>query len=98
MTNPRLWPVSSATDSFVEVGLASTLVLAPNPNRADADFVNDGDNVIYLARGNAAVLNSGIRLNPNGGSYHIGSNNLFLGVIYGISSDETNLTITEGIK
>ena len=98
MTNPRLWPVGSAADSGVPVGLASTVVLAANPNRADADFVNDGNNVIYLARGNTAVLNAGIRLNPKGGSYHIGTNNLFLGAINGISANETNLTVSEGVK
>ncbi len=98
MTNPRLWPVGSADNRFVGVGLASTPVLAANPSRADADFVNDGATVIYLARGNAAVLGSGIRLNPRGGSYHIGTNNLFLGEIYGISTDECNLTVSEGSK
>lgn len=96
MPDPRIWPIPSVNDTFIEVGLASTLVLAANPNRVDCDLVNDGDNVIYLARGNVAVLNSGIRLNPNGGSYHIGLFNLFLGAIYGISTNETNMTISEG--
>lgn len=96
MPDPRIWPIERVTDTHVEVLLASTLVLAANPNRADADFVNDGDNVIYLARGNAAVFGDGQRLNPNGGSYHIGTNNLFLGAIYGISDNETNLSISEG--
>ncbi len=96
MPDPRIFPVPSVNDTFVEVGLASTLVLAANPNRVDCDLVNDGDNVIYLARGNAAVMNAGIRLNPNGGSYHMGTNNLFYGAIYGISDNETNLTISEG--
>lgn len=98
MPDPRIFPVPSVNDGFVEVGLASTLVLAANPFRVDCDLVNDGDNVIYLARGNAAALNSGIRLNPNGGSYHIGTNNLFLGAIYGISDNETNLVYSEGVK
>ena len=98
MPDPRIWPIPNATETFVEVVLGSTLVLAANVNRVDADFVNDGDNVIYLARGVAAVVGSGRRLNPNGGSYHIGTNNLFLGAIYGISDNETNLTISEGYK
>ncbi len=98
MPDPNIWPIPTSNEIGVEVGLASAVVLAANPNRADADFVNDGDNVIYLARGNAAVLNQGIRLNPNGGSYHIGLFNLFLGDIYGISDNETNLAISEGFQ
>jgi len=98
MPDPRIFPVPNVTDTFVTVGLASTLVLAANPYRVDAELVNDGDNVIYLARGNAAVIGSGIRLNPNGGSYGIGTNNLFLGAIYGIAADETNMTISEVVK
>ena len=98
MPDPRIFPIPNSTETSVEVGLASTLVLAANPNRVDADLVNDGANVIYLARGNAAVLNAGIRLNPNGGSYRIGTNNLFLGAINGISTNETNLTVSEGYQ
>jgi len=100
MPDPRIWPVENVTDTFVFVGVLSTLVLAANGHRADTDFTNDGDAVIYLARGNAAVIGSGIRLNPNGGTYHIGTNNLFHGEIYGISADEqqegTYLAISEG--
>jgi len=96
MPDPRIFPVPNANNGAVMVGLVSTLVLAANPNRVDADLVNDGDNIIYLARGEAAVMNSGIRLNPNGGSYHIGTNNLWEGTIYGISDNETNLVYSEG--
>ena len=100
MPDPRIWPIDNVNDTFAFVGIVSTLVLATNPNRADTDFTNDGDDIIYLARGNAAVIGSGIRLNPAGGSYHIGTNNLFHGEIYGISTDAeqegTNLAISEG--
>jgi len=100
MPDPRIWPIPHATDTFAAVAGVSTLVLAANPNRVDAEFVNDGNEVIYLARGNAAVVGSGIRLSPNGGSYPIGTSNLFLGAIYGISvndeQDTTNLTVSEG--
>lgn len=97
MPDPRIWPIESAVETTVEVQLTSTLVLAANDARADADLVNDGEDVIYLARGNVAVLGTGQRLNPNGGSYHIGTNNLFKGAIYGISTNETNLAISEGL-
>jgi len=100
MPDPRIWPIPSALDDHVTVLAASTLVRAANPNRADLDLVNDSECIIYLARGNAAVVGDGIRLNPNGGSYHIGTANLFLGDIYGISGGDKlcNMTISEGLK
>lgn len=98
MPDPRIFPVERANDGNALVGLVSTLVLAANPNRVDADFVNDDhETPIYLARGNPAALNEGIKLLP-GGSYHIGTNNLFLGEIYAISIGFTLLTISEGVK
>ncbi|KKK88096.1 hypothetical protein LCGC14_2746620 [marine sediment metagenome] len=97
MPDPRIFPIVSARHIAAAVGIASAVVLPANPSRADTDLTNDGATVIYLARGNAAVIGQGIRLNPNGGSYHIGTNNLFLGDIYGISSDETSLAISEGL-
>ena len=97
MPDPTIWPIVSVTETEVAVGLASTEVLVANAERGDADFVNNGDNVIFLARGNAAVWGRGQRLNPNGGSYHIGTNNLFTGIVYAISDNETNLSISEGV-
>ena len=98
MPDPRIWPVPSANDTFSTVGAVSTLDLAANPNRVDCDFVNDGNEACYLGRGNAAVIGSGHKLVPNG-SYHIGTNNLFLGAIYGICANgQLNITISEGIK
>ena len=72
MPDPRIWPIPSVTDTFATVGAVSTLILAANPNRVDVELVNDSSQTIYLARGNEAVLGSGIRLNANGGSYGIG--------------------------
>ena len=97
MAGPLVWPVKSVTDTAVLVQDASTLVLAANPKRADAVFVNDSNQPIYLARGNAAVMNAGIRLNASGGSYEIDNNNLFLGAIYAIATGgDKNLTVSEG--
>jgi len=96
MADPRIFPVNSAVDHFATIGAVSTLVLAANQRRVDADFVNDGDEVCYLARGNPAVMGSGIKLTPNG-SYRIGTNNLFYGAIYGIcASGGLNLCYSEG--
>ena len=98
MPDPRIWPIPSAGNGAIMVAVASTLVLAAAANRVDAELVNDGDNVIYLSRGMPAVMGSGIRLNPRGGSYRIGTANLYLGEIYGIAIANTNMTVTEGIK
>ena len=102
MPDPRIWTIPSVTDTYATVRGVSTLARAATINRVDVEFVNDSDDVIYLARGNAAVVGSGIRLNANGGSYSIGTNNLFLGAIYAINDggeqNESNLTISEGYK
>ena len=98
MPDPRIWPIESAIDTQAVVGPGSAIALAANQARADADITNDGDNVVYLARGHAAVMGMGQRLNPNGGTYHIGLYNLFLGDIYGIAEDETNLSVSEGSR
>ncbi len=102
MPDPRIWPIPAATDTFATVTGVSTLVLAANPRRVDADLTNDSNVAMYLARGNAAVVGSGIPLNPGGSSYHIGTGNLFLGEIYAIhglvQQDERNLAISEGYK
>ncbi len=96
MPDPRIWPIVSSIDTQATVGPGSALVLAANVARADADITNDGDSIVYLARGHAAVMGMGQRLNPNGGTYHIGTNNLFMGNIYGIAVDETDLAVSEG--
>ena len=96
---PLTWPIDSATDTGVDVEIASTLVLAANVHRADAVLVNDSDAVIYLARGNAAVLHQGIRLNAAGGSYEINEYNPFLGAIYAIAEGGAKvLTVSEGVN
>lgn len=84
----------TATNNSVTVADESTEILAKNTNRLYALIVNDSDETIYLAIGADAVLNKGIRLNANGGSYEIDSVNLFNGVVNGIStSGSKNVTI-----
>jgi hypothetical protein len=51
------------------VGVVSALVVMPKPNRQGILLTNDSAAVIYLSQVEPAALNSGIRLNPNGGSY-----------------------------
>ena len=98
MVNPLVRPIKTVTDSFATIGAASGLALAANVQRVNAVFVNDSSETIYLARGNAAVLNRGIRLNANGGSYEIDSSNLFLGDVYAIATGAaSNMTVSEGV-
>jgi len=96
MPKPLSWPIKTVTDTNVAVQTVSTQVLAANPKRADAVLVNDSNKEIYLARGNDAVMNEGIRLNAGGGSYEINRNNLFLGAINAIAEGgDKNLTVSE---
>ena len=96
--DPLVWPVISVTDTAVPVGTSTTVVLAANPRRHEAVFVNDSNQPIYLARGNDAVLNAGIRLNAAGGSYEINRDNLFLGAINAIAEGgDKVLTVSEGV-
>ena len=94
----RLDGVSAANESGKgsPVGTTSSIVLAANDDRRAATFVNDSDTVIYLALGPSASLNSGIRLNPAGGSFEINYNNRYSGAISAIcSANNKNLCITE---
>lgn len=97
MPDPRIFPIEGVNDTFATVGNVSTLILAANDRRVDTEIVNDGAQVCYLARGNPAVIGSGIRLNALGGSYRIGTNNLFYGDIFAICEGKPlNVTISEG--
>ena len=87
---------TASTSGAVTVGNTTTSVLASNPDRKSATFVNDSDEAIYLQLGANAVLNEGIRLNAAGGSYTIDHNNLFTGAVNAIcSSGSKNLVVTE---
>jgi len=98
MPEPLAWPIITVTDTKVAVDTATTVVLAANPGRKTAVFVNDSNQPIYLAFGNAAVLNQGVRINASGGSYEINRNNLFLGAINAIAEGGAkNLTVSEGV-
>lgn len=65
-TPPALTPSSPAVAS---VGVASAEAVAVNANRKGLVLCNNSDNVISIAFGAAAVLNSGITLQPQGGSW-----------------------------
>ncbi len=88
----------SASSNPVLVTTASTLVAQANPGRRYASFVNDSDTVIYIALGSFASVNSGIRLNAQGGSYMIDVLNPYSGDIAAIHGGTGNkvLLVVEG--
>ena len=87
---------TASTSGAVTVGNTTTVILATNPDRKAATFVNDSDEAIYLQLGAAAALNQGIRLNASGGAFTIDKNNLFTGAINGIcASGSKVLVVTE---
>jgi len=85
---------STGTGGATVVGTGSTEVLQENGGRQYALITNDSNEVIYLNLGASAVLNSGIRLAPNGGWLEITGENLFVGTIYAISTTGTKTLTT----
>lgn len=69
---------SNITHFSVTATATSGEVLAANANRSYALIINDSDTAQYLAFGTTAVVNTGVRINANGGSYEISraANNL----------------------
>jgi uncharacterized protein YjdB len=96
----RLGVITTQTHTVVSVNATSTQLLAANTNRLYACLVNDSDEVIYIKFGVVAVLNEGIRLNANGGTYEMSKElgNLYTGSINAISvSGSKNMLVTEGV-
>lgn len=80
----------------VTVGSSTTVALAAQAGRVTATFTNDSDEVIYLALGVSAVMNRGIRLNANGGSYEINLSNPWAGAVNAIcASGSKNLCVQQ---
>ncbi len=51
------------------LSIVSALILREKPQRTGFTLVNDSTTVIYISKIEPAVVNTGIRLNPGGGSY-----------------------------
>ena len=96
---PGIYISQGPTNSYTPVSNSSISVIAANQNRQFANLTNDSAQVIYLALGSTAVLNSGIRLNAGGGSYEINMNNMYKGQVSAITtpSGSLNLCYVEGI-
>lgn len=87
------------THTEVTALTSSTAVLSANRDRRYALFINDSDTTMYLALGDDAAANTGIRLNANGGSYEMtmGAGNVFKGAVNVIcSATPKTLLVTEG--
>lgn len=82
----------------VNVGVASTAILALNADRLYALIVNQSDEDMWLGIGAAAVVNQGIWLKAGGGFYEINWTNLYTGAINGIHAGAGNkiVTVMEG--
>jgi hypothetical protein len=92
---------STPSHTTISVTTTSGQALASNTNRKYALLVNDSDTDMYIMLGSSAVLNQGIRINANGGSYEMSNNfgNLYTGaisVIHGGSGSKI-LLATEGV-
>jgi len=98
MPDPRIFPIERANDRYAGVTDASTIIVPANEQRVDLKIVNDSDSIVYLARGNTAVVGSGIRLNANGGTLNMDTADLFLGAIHAICElgEDATVTISEG--
>lgn len=80
------------------VGTANVQVLAANQSRTYAVIINDSLDNIYLAFGETAIVNFGIKLTPDG-NYEMSGllGNLYDGQINAIAeSAANNICITEG--
>ena len=97
MAYPFVDPLTSITNGTLSVGATTTVLLAENLDRKWAIFVNDSNEAIYLAFGEAAVMNSGMRLNATGGTFEMTTFDCYQGAINAIcTSGSKNLTVMEG--
>jgi hypothetical protein len=84
------------THATVTVGNTSTLVLAADIKRSHLLLINDSDEIMYIAFGQPAVANTGIRLNAAGGQFEM-VDTVYQQAIYGIcASGSKKLLVTSG--
>lgn len=90
--------IETTDNQGVNITTNSTTIVAANSYRRYLIIVNDSDTVIYLAFGAAAVVNSGVRLNANGGAYEMNWLGVYLGAVNGIHGGTGNkrVTVVEG--
>lgn len=78
------------------VGISSGSALAANANRTGLVVVNTSSNTVSFGLGVAAVLNNGITLNPNGGTWVMDAYTFTTAQIFAIASaGSSNISIQE---
>lgn len=85
---------TSVQSTAVTVGTSSATVVDANPGRIEVTVTNDhASNTVYLALGDTAESNKGIRLNAAGGSY---TTHAYTGQITAIASaTSTGVLVSE---
>lgn len=78
--------LQSAANATVLVDSTSTEILAANDRRKFATITNSSNVGIWLAFGAAAEVGKGAYLAAGGGSYNITVDNLWVGVVNGITT------------
>ena len=73
-----------AVNGATAIAATSTIVREYNTKRTYIVLVNDSDQTIYLGLGVPAVMNTGVRLNADGGAYERTPEKPFYGPIYAI--------------
>jgi hypothetical protein len=95
---PDMGIVSSSANAplSVSIGAADAVLLASNLNRKGVVIVNDSANIVYLSFGATALINKGIRLNANGGSFTMQSMTFTTAEIRAIASGAgSNICVQE---
>jgi hypothetical protein len=87
---------SPAAPAAATVGVTTGQILAANSSRTGLVLINTSANTISLGFGAAAVLNSGITLNPNGGTFVMDSFTFTTAAVNAIASvASSNISIEE---
>ncbi len=86
--------ITYAAPATVNVGVATTQIIAANTARRHLIIVNDSDTTIYLGIEANAVLNSGIRINAAGGVFEMDRMNLSTQAVNGIHGGVGNKAVT----
>lgn len=90
---------NAAPGGAVSVTTTSTQILAANTRRVAAVLVNDGDDIIYLKLGTGpAVINSYLRINPQGGVFQIDRNFPWTGEVHGIVITTTSIVLVTEVE
>ncbi len=91
-------PLTASSPTAASVGVGSGQVVAANTSRKGLVLINTSTAYISLGIGVAAVLYSGITLNPSGGTFEMDSFMFFTDAVNAIASaGSSNLAIQEFI-